>query len=464
MRAHTAGDVLGERYTLKKTEWSTPLGPVWLARDRVLDRAVFVQLLSPELAADEVARKAFLKQAARVAQTTHPGLLQVFDIGEDPSFVVLEHAAGGRLTDRLRSGPMRSADAVRAALGLARGLEALHERGTWHGSLSPSTVLFDDEGRAKILAVGAADVGAVVRSVDPTAEQPDGYRADDLDALPADGDRYALAALTYHMLTGRPPGKEPAPARQVRRDVPGDIDAMLRRALDPQPANRPTLDEFEGGLAPHARFVPRDAPGPRFAGSEFRWLVPVLLILVLGGLATTFGVGFVRDFANRDDAPTTTETATPQTPGSALTVAEVTDFDPPPGNGEEHSEDVGKTIDGDPLTGWRTLNYAERDLAPKDGVGLIFDLGEARDLASITVQSTLPGWKAEIRIADEPGDDEEAFRRITTFTSGSEEEVRLPQGTTTRYVLLWIVELVEDRGGTDLPYRAEVAEVEFFAR
>lgn len=463
MREPAAGDVFGERYTLKKPGWDTPLGPVWLARDRILDRAVFVQLLTADLTRDEAARKAFLKQASSIAQTTHPGLIQVFDIGENPPFVVLEHAAGGRLTDRLRSGPMRPTDAVRAALGLARGLEALHERGTWHGSLSPSTVLFDDEGRAKILALGAADVGSVVRSIDPTAEQPDGYRADDLDALPADADRYALAALCYHMLTGRPPGKAPVPARQIRRDVPSDVDALLRRALDPQPANRPTLDEFEGSLAPHARVIPRDAPGPRFAGSEFRWLVPVLLILVLGGLAATFGVGYVRDLADRNDpSPSPTVTSPPQ--GATIPVESVTDFDPPPGNGEEHSEDVGKTIDGDPLTGWRTLNYADANLAPKEGVGLIFDLGSVHDLASIKVQSTLPGWQAEIRTADGLAETADGFRRVTTFTAGTEEDVRLPQGTRARYVLLWIVELVEDRGGSNLPYRAEVAEVAFTTR
>jgi len=151
------GDTLGERYVLKRSDWSTPLGPVWLARDRVLDRAVLVQFLSPTLAADASTRRAFQKAAARTAQIGGPGLLQVYDIGDDPPFAVLEHASGGRLSDRLSAGPMRTTEVARAALAIARGLEALHERGTWHGSLSPATVLFDEEGRAKIYAVGAAD-------------------------------------------------------------------------------------------------------------------------------------------------------------------------------------------------------------------------------------------------------------------------------------------------------------------
>ena len=108
------GDVLGERYTLKRNEWVGPLGPVWLARDRVLDRAVLVQLLHPALAADQTTRRAFQKAAARTAQIGGPGLLQVFDIGDQPAFAVLEHASGGRLIDRLNAGPMRTTDAARA--------------------------------------------------------------------------------------------------------------------------------------------------------------------------------------------------------------------------------------------------------------------------------------------------------------------------------------------------------------
>lgn len=459
--APSPGHVLGDRYTLKKTEWRTPLGPVWLARDRVLDRPVFVQMLDDEIAGDADVRKTFLRSAARNAQVTNPGLLQVYDIGTDPAFVVLEHAAGGRLTDRLRAGPLRATDAVRAALGLARGLEALHERGAWHGSLSPDTVLFDDEGRAKILAVGAMETAREVTGIDATHGQPDGYRPDDLDSLPSDDDRFALAALTYHMLTGKQPSKLPLPARQVRRDVPADVDALLRRALDEQPTNRPSLDEFVSALAPHARVVPVEADTPRFSGSEFRWLVPVVLILVLGALAATFGVRFVQDLGRDDPEPDASPTTTAPAEGEPLSIASVSDFDPD-GNGEERSDQVARATDGQALTSWRTVDYASRDL-DKAGVGLLFDLGETRSLARVRMQSTLTGWEAEIRVADEEASTADGYRTVATFTAGVEEDVALPRGTQARYVLLWITELAEHGGGSNYPYRAEVAEVELFA-
>src|SRR5207237_5201689 len=130
-----------------------------------------------------------------------------FAIAAQPAFAVLEHASGGRLIDRLSAGPIRTTDGARAAHASARGLESLHERGSWHGSLSPSTVLFDEEGRAKIFAVGAADTARANPKVDLSSEQPVEYRTPEKDPITADADRYALAALAYQMITGGTPDK-----------------------------------------------------------------------------------------------------------------------------------------------------------------------------------------------------------------------------------------------------------------
>src|SRR5688500_3516249 len=121
-----AGDVIGERYVLRSPSWTSPIGPLWQARDKTLDRTVLVQFLSPELARDRAAVRAFTKAASRVAQVTDASVVQVLDIGENPAFAVLEHAGGGRLSDRLASGrAMEVPQASRIALGVARGLEAL---------------------------------------------------------------------------------------------------------------------------------------------------------------------------------------------------------------------------------------------------------------------------------------------------------------------------------------------------
>lgn len=459
--APAPGDTLGERYVLKHSEWTTPLGPVWLARDRVLDRAVLVQFLSQALAADASTRRAFQKAASRTAQIGGPGLLQVYDIGDVPAFAVLEHASGGRLADRLDAGPMRPTDAARAALAIARGLESLHERGSWHGSLSPSTVMFDEEGRAKIFAVGAADTARANTDIKLDAEQPAGYRTPEKDPIPADADRYALAALTYQMLTGSPPEKGVS-ARAKRRSVPQQIDTLLTRALASDPKVRPSLDEFEAALAPFARVLPSDVKEPRFAIAEFRWLVPVIIVIALAIAALTFGVEFARNLGAKPKA-TTTKSATAA--GTLIPIKNARAFDPPPaGNGTENDGQVQNAYDGDAASTWSTLDYSKADVGGKKGVGLLFDLGQVVPIAKIQLQTSLPGWRAEIRVADQEGSTAKAFPRITTVTAGSGvTSVMLPAGTRARYVLLWITMLVENHTDPQHPFSADVNEIQFFA-
>ncbi|HEX9776072.1 MAG TPA: protein kinase [Actinomycetota bacterium] len=449
------GVVLSDRYTLKKEEWSTPLGPVWLARDSVLDRAVFVHVLSAELRGDPRVARAFQRAAASCAQIDHPGLTRVFDIGENPPFVVFEHAAGGRLSDRLRAGPMRESDAARVVLSVARGLEALHERGLAHLDIAPGTVLFDAEGRAKLLTVygPAAEIWPEAR-----AEQPPGYRTPELDPLPAEQDRYALAALTLHLLTGRAP--EPGSVRP-KRGVGSGFESILRRALGPDPAQRPDPDEFVAALAPLARVELKGSTGPRFSASEFRWLIPAIAIVALAAVAVTFGVAFVRDLAARSEStaePTPTEQATP---GRPLDFESVSEFDPPPGDGTENPDQLAYVTDGKAATSWRTLDYASITAAPKTGIGLLFDLGEETRIGAARVQATLEGWHAEIRVSNAAGSAPEDFDRIAGFRATFDRDVPLPEGTRARYVLLWIDRLTE--GGSEYPYRAELAEFELFA-
>jgi hypothetical protein len=422
----------------------------------VLDRPVLVHLLTEKLAADRGAARAFAASAARVAPVSHPSVLQVFDIGEDPPFAVFEHAGGGRLADRLRAGPLGASEGARTALAIARALEALHERGTRHGSLSPECVLFGEEGLAKVLATGAADAATRMSGVDAAEEQPPGYRPPEADPSPVATDFYALAALTWHMFAGAPPsgssGSSGSPA-----GLPASAIAIMRRALSPDPSSRPTLDEFVSALAPVARPRP-GAREPRFRSSEFRWLAIVVVILGLGALAATVGVQFARELARRSEQvrPTTTPSA------ARLAVAAVADFDPL-GDRTEHPEQAARAIDRDPRTSWKTFGYRTAALGGKRGVGLVFDLGTARSLRAVRVESTLPGWTAQIRIADAAGAGPEAFRLLKDFVASTDERLSLPPGARGRFVLLWITKVTDDGSGSDFPFRAEVAEVEFFA-
>lgn len=443
------GVVLGERYVLQRETWRSPVGPVWQATDSVLDRPVYVQTLDRRAGAES--RRNFRRAAARAAQYAHPSLLRIYDIGEVPHFIVFEMAPGGRLEDRLRAGPLDPQEASRIALALARGLEALHEQSSWHGVLSPATVFLDAEGRPKI-AAGMPEMLSVAGR-----GRPKGYSAPEPDPSPAAADRFALAALTYHMLTGRSPARPPASPRSVRRGLPHTLDRLLVRMLSQDPTERPSLDAFEGALAPYARPKPPDVREPRFVrSSEFRWLLPAVLIVALAAAAVYFGLRI--DFTEREPARST---PSPTLAGESVEVAEVTDFDPE-GNGEESPKLATNATDGNPLTAWRTVGYRSADLGGKSGVGLIFDLGESREVSTVLVRSTLPGWAAELRAAGEGGSRAADFRTLTNFTASEETTVRLPRTESARYFLLWITRLIDDESGNEFPFRAFVAEVEFF--
>lgn len=446
-----AGDVLGDRYTLRSTEWSSALGSVWVARDSVLDRRILVQVLAPRLAGDAKAKRAFQKAAARTAQVTHPGVLQVFDIGEDPPFVVFEYAPS-RLQERLAAGRLTPTEAARAVLALARGLEALHAAGESHGSISPSSVTFDEEGRAKLFANGAI---AVSRDAAEN-EQPAGYRPPEGNATSQELDRYALAALLHHMVTGGAPGES-------TRHRPAGIDELLARALSATPAARPSLPEFIAALAPYARVTAAEIRGPRRStaySSDFRWLGAVAVIVVLAAIAVILGPGFVRDLARRS-TPKPSARATTTLPTGPIEVAAVSDYDPPPaGDGAEHSAEVGRVTDGDALTNWETEGYARATFGHKTGVGLRFDFGSVRGIRHINVQTSRAGWRAEVKVSDIL---ESELKTVTSFTSGTQTTVPLPAGTKGRYLVLWITNLVDDGSGSDRPFRASVSEVSFFS-
>ena len=435
------GTTVSGRYRVQLRAWASGSGVVWLAHDAILERPVLIQTF-PGADAEAIGRA-----VARTAQLSHPGLSQIYDVCADPPAVVFEHAPGGRLADR-KDGALMPPDAARIVCQLSSAIAALHEHGLAHGSISPETVLFDEEGRPKLAgALTAEEPG----ENDPAAAyRPVG------DQDPEDRDRYALGAVAYRLFTGREPGPDAPPARSAKRGIPPVVDALLSRALARDAADRPTLEEFRRALDPIASAEPRER-GPGFFRQEMRWLLPVLLVVGLGIAAIVIGVA--RDAINIGGGPAT---PSPTPSAIAYTITSVEDFDPPPGgNGEEHPAQVPRVTDGKD-TAWSTLGYQTADLGGlKDGVGLLFDLGAVRDVKRIEVRTPGPGWKAEWRAADDDGTRADDFRVVEEFTA-SGDPVVLDSSTRARYWLLWITELVDSGTGGANRYQAQVSEVRFF--
>jgi tetratricopeptide (TPR) repeat protein/predicted Ser/Thr protein kinase len=236
------------------------MGVVYLARQLGLNRVVALKMiLSGEMASRaEVER--FRAEAEALARLQHPNIVAIHDVGEYQGrpFFSLEFMEGGSLADRIKGTPQESAQAVRWVEVLARAMHAAHEAGIVHRDLKPANVLIATDGSLKVTDFGLAkklDEGGGTRSGHvmgtPSYMPPEQAEGRTRDVGPA-ADTYALGAVLYELLTGRPPFKaptametllqvlreEPVPPRRFQPRVPIDVETICLKCLEKEPRRR----------------------------------------------------------------------------------------------------------------------------------------------------------------------------------------------------------------------------------
>jgi serine/threonine-protein kinase len=188
---------------------------------------------------------------------------------------------------------------------------------------------------------------------------------------------------------------------------------------------------------------PRGVP-QTFAQSERSWIVPVFVIVVVAVTLGVVGVLFARsDTGQRllDD------------PGGGGSQAEVVGvlsasaFDPPPGSGQEHDEELGFLVDGDPATTWSTEQYGNRQFGGlKSGVGFVLNLNGPRALHQLDVTSGTRGWSASVYVADgvNPSAPPGGWGEPAATRTGTDGDATFDLGGRRgSVVLVWITELGE---------------------
>jgi WD40 repeat protein/tRNA A-37 threonylcarbamoyl transferase component Bud32 len=237
------------------------MGVVYKARQIRLDRVVALKMIrAAELAGPE-ARDRFQREAEAAARLQHPNIVQVFEVGahEGRPFFSLEFVEGGSLAQKLAGTPLPAAAAARLVQALARAIHHAHERGVLHRDLKPSNVLLSAAGVPKITDFGLAkrlDVegsatrtGAVLGT--PSYMAPEQAEEEGRRLGPAT-DVWALGAILYECLTGRPPfggatvletleqvrGHEPVPPARLNPRVPRDLETVCLKCLHKDPARR----------------------------------------------------------------------------------------------------------------------------------------------------------------------------------------------------------------------------------
>jgi hypothetical protein len=237
------------------------MGIVYKARHVSLNRLVALKLLrwGPDSSAVERAR--FRGEAEAVARLQHPNVVQIFEVGEQDGrpFLALELLEGGSLARRLGGTPRPAREAAGLVQTLARAVHAAHRLHIVHRDLKPDNVLLTADGTPKVADFGLAKLldrdqgqtgsGDVVGT--PSYMAPEQAQGQRRHIGPAT-DVYALGAVLYELLTGRPPFKaetpidtilqviadEPVPPSRLQPKVPRDLETICLKCLRKEPAQR----------------------------------------------------------------------------------------------------------------------------------------------------------------------------------------------------------------------------------
>jgi Protein kinase domain len=253
------GERLG-RWILSREIGRGGMGRVHLAQELVTGRQAALKILAPDLAQDAGFLQRFEREIETLAKLTHPNIVQFYDAGHDEGhyWYAMEFVEGRGLDDLIEHrGRFPWRDTIDVAFQICPALKHVHDHGIVHRDLKPSNILVREDGVLKLTDFGIAKVfsgtsltktGGVVGSAEyispeQAAGKPSTKRSD----------IYSLGVILYQMLTGKPPFEGDTfldllhkhryaqfdRVRRIAPEVPHDLDDLIGRMLDKDPAQRP---------------------------------------------------------------------------------------------------------------------------------------------------------------------------------------------------------------------------------
>jgi serine/threonine-protein kinase len=277
--------LLSSRYLLEKRLGRGAMGQVYLARDQnLVTRRVAIKTVRPDILSDEMLQEGeaiarFEREVRAAASIRHPNVVDVTDFGKSPEgvfFLVMEYVDGESLYQLLRREGTLDVQRTVTILGqVVAGVEAAHDAGILHRDLKPANIFImqrlrrtgaavthdgfvkvGDFGLAKIIHADqtgtTSESGPESRGLIGTPEYMSPEQMQTGAQLDARSDIYALGAIAYHMLGGRPPFigdlpqlvaqklmQSPPSLLSLRSDLSTEVDKVILRALARDPAERP---------------------------------------------------------------------------------------------------------------------------------------------------------------------------------------------------------------------------------
>lgn len=253
---------------------------VFLGRDSFANRDVAIKLVSQnaftDAASGNVMHRLFLNEASLAGKLVHPHIVEIYDAvaDADDAYLVMEYVAGGTLQRFTRPDNLLSlGDVIEVIYKCSRALDFASQLGVIHRDIKPANIMIKDNTDIKITDFGAAAILQTERTVvegigTPAYMSPEQHLNKPLNHQT---DIYALGVVMFLLLTGRLPfqasniaalahqvlNDSPPLPSEFRRDIPGEIDVVVRRAIERDPAIRyHSWQQFSDDLAAIASGAP----------------------------------------------------------------------------------------------------------------------------------------------------------------------------------------------------------------
>ena len=247
----TRGSIFAGKYKIHEEIGRGGMGIVYKAEDIKLKRTVALKFLPQELASYPEAKDRFLREAQAAAVLDHPNICTVYEAeeAEAMSFIAMAYIPGLSLREIIAKGPLELRQAVDLAVQITEGLAAAHQKGIVHRDIKSGNIMITEGGQAKIMDFGLAKVTGEAqltkeaRTIGTIAYMsPEQARGEDLDHRT---DLWSFGVVLYEMLTGQLPFRgdresiifqsimsaEPPPVRQLKPEIPVDLQKIIERAL-----------------------------------------------------------------------------------------------------------------------------------------------------------------------------------------------------------------------------------------
>jgi WD40 repeat protein/predicted Ser/Thr protein kinase len=301
------------------------MGVVYRAHQKSLDREVAIKMLLAGTLADEQAIERFYVEAQAVGQLRHPNIVRVFEVSKHRGhhFFSMEYIHGQSLDELAHNRPLTAREAVAYVKTIAEAIHCAHEAGIIHRDLKPSNILTDAMAQPLIMDFGLAkrtedesgitSTGKIMGT--PSYMPPEQIRTGEQGIGPA-CDIYALGAILYDLLTGRPPfrgessmdilmqvlEKDPVPPSALAPALDPDLETITLKCLEKDPAQRySSAQALADELGRHLRGMAIQARPVTWMERSWRWcrrkpaaaasvalLAILLLVLSIGGPLTAW--------------------------------------------------------------------------------------------------------------------------------------------------------------------------------